>query len=140
MPSGSGTTNIKRKDTDVASKRTNKKKRVKLDRCSATEALLGIETLGRNKFAVGNSLIAPNDVPQYSSVKTQLSHIGFDLFFRNHAVCPIGRNYILADRRTLRPQLQIPLMPLQPYREFRSLPKKKDSVFKSKIFRTCVCP
>ena len=48
---------------------------------------------------VGNALIAPNTVPQYKDVQIHLYAIGVDPFFSTHAVVPIGRNYILADRR-----------------------------------------
>lgn len=48
---------------------------------------------------VGNALIAPNDFAQYGQVKTIFNNIGFEPFFIQHAECPIGRHFALADRR-----------------------------------------
>jgi hypothetical protein len=47
---------------------------------------------------VGNSIIAPNSVEQYTGICTRLFAVGTIPIFMNHAVCPIGRNYILLDR------------------------------------------
>jgi hypothetical protein len=46
---------------------------------------------------VGNAMIASNTVQQYVRVCTILFALGMHPFFRDHAVCPIGRNFILAD-------------------------------------------
>ena len=48
---------------------------------------------------IGNALIAPNTLIQYSNVKCLLGGIGFDPFFVANAVCPIGRHYVIADRQ-----------------------------------------
>ena len=48
---------------------------------------------------VGNAMIAPDTMSQYRSVGTQFFLIGIEPFSVNHAVCPIGRHYVLADRR-----------------------------------------
>lgn len=61
--------------------------------------LAHVQTRGGGGRVIGNALIAPNDITQFSNVKTVFSHIGFDAFFRAHAVCPIGYHYVLADRR-----------------------------------------
>ena len=50
-----------------------------------------LQALSGGGARIGNSWITPN-------VKTQLAFVGIDPFFRSHAVCPIGRNYILVDR------------------------------------------
>ena len=57
-----------------------------------------LQALSGGGARIGNSVIAPNTIQQYANVKTQLGFIGIDPFFRSHAVCPIGRNYILVDR------------------------------------------
>ena len=48
---------------------------------------------------IGNAMIAPNDFKQYGQVKTFFGYIGIEPFFVQHAQCPIGRHYALADRR-----------------------------------------
>ena len=48
---------------------------------------------------IGNAIIAPNDYTQYGRVTTCLSLIGVEPFFVQHAQCPIGRHYSLADCR-----------------------------------------
>lgn len=48
---------------------------------------------------VGNALIAPNSVEEYGLVFGQLLAVGFDPFFRAHVVPPLGRHYILKDRK-----------------------------------------
>ena len=49
---------------------------------------------------VGNCLIAPSTVSQYSNIKTKLNNLGFLPIFRtiSPAHLPIGSNYIIADR------------------------------------------
>jgi hypothetical protein len=48
---------------------------------------------------VGKCMIAPNSVSQYCRVCSAFCGVGMEPFFIAHAVCPIGRNYILADYR-----------------------------------------
>jgi hypothetical protein len=52
---------------------------------------------------IGNAMIAPNSVEEYKEVCSRFSHVGFEPFFREYAVCPIGYHYILKDniKRTL---------------------------------------
>jgi hypothetical protein len=48
---------------------------------------------------VGNALIAPNTLIQYADCVAWFGYTGHEPFFMAHAVCPIGRHYVLADRR-----------------------------------------
>ena len=55
---------------------------------------------GNETCVVGNSFIGPNTLSEFITRVTQeLGFIGFNQFFRNHAVCPIGHLYVLADGR-----------------------------------------
>ena len=63
-----------------------------------TAILAHVQASSGGGGVVGNAMIAPNTVPQYKNMASQFCFIGIEPFFRKHAVCPIGRNYILADR------------------------------------------
>ena len=47
---------------------------------------------------IGNSIIAPNSIQQYSNVKVHLSLLGLDPFFAA-ATVPIARIYVLMDNK-----------------------------------------
>jgi hypothetical protein len=59
-----------------------------------------VQAEGGGGGVVGNALIAPNTIMQYKNCAASFSGIGCEPFFRQYAVCPIGRHYVLADRRT----------------------------------------
>jgi hypothetical protein len=61
---------------------------------------------------VGNCMIAPNTIPQYTNVCMHFQNVGFNPFFIAHAVCPIGRNYILADRSQHTTAVADPILPV----------------------------
>jgi hypothetical protein len=63
---------------------------------------------------VGNCLIAPNDFQQYVDVVMNLKDVGYNPFFIAHAVCPIGRNFVLADRRHHTTAVAAPIIPPAP--------------------------
>ena len=62
--------------------------------------LTHVATTAGGGGVVGNCLIAPNTVPQYANIKSQLAMLGFLPIFRaiSPAHLPIGSNYIIADR------------------------------------------
>jgi hypothetical protein len=59
-----------------------------------------VQTTSGGGGVVGNCLIAPNKVTQYGDVKTHFFGIGYDAFFVQNAVCPIGHHFVLMDRRS----------------------------------------
>ena len=54
---------------------------------------------GNETEIVGNALIGPNTFSEYTSLVAIFGLINAMPFFRNHAVCPIGRIHVIADRR-----------------------------------------
>jgi hypothetical protein len=60
---------------------------------------------------VGNALIAPNTMEEYCRVRECFLNIGYDPFFKAHAVCPIGRNYVLADCTKKTTAVASPIVP-----------------------------
>jgi hypothetical protein len=64
-----------------------------------TALLTKMQVDGGGGGVVGNSLIAPNSVKQYCNVRIVAERICSYPFFVAHAVTPIGRFYILEDRK-----------------------------------------
>lgn len=60
--------------------------------------------------AVGNALIAKNNLIQYSNVREAFYSIGTEPFFVQHAQCPIGRSFVLADRRANATAIAVPTL------------------------------
>ena len=55
-------------------------------------------TAGGGGVVVGDCLIAPNDLVQFLNVAMAIASLGWDSFVVRHAVCPIGRLYVMEDQ------------------------------------------
>ncbi len=76
--------------------------------------LAHVQVAGGGGGIVGNAVIAPNTFAQYCRIFVQFHDLGRDAFFVAHAVCPIGRNYKLADRRNNTTAVADPIPPHEP--------------------------
>ena len=54
---------------------------------------------GNQTEVVGNALLGPNNLAEFTRIAQELGYIGSIPLFQNHAVGPIGRLFVIADRK-----------------------------------------